>query len=44
MRPKTHPSDPLNADLQQANMLIAQQALEIEILKKSRALTGSRKP
>jgi transposase len=41
---KTRPGDPLNADLQQAKMLIAQQALEIEILKKLRALTGSRKP
>ena len=41
---RTRPGDPLNADLQQAKMLIAQQALEIEILKKLRALTGSRKP
>jgi|WetSurMetagenome_2_1015567.scaffolds.fasta_scaffold501099_2 transposase len=41
---KIRPGDPVNAELQQAKLLIAQQALEIEILKKSRALTGSRKP
>jgi hypothetical protein len=34
----------LSEELQQAKMLIAQQALELEIVKKSRALTGSRKP
>jgi hypothetical protein len=41
---KTRPGDPASVELQQAKMLIAQQALELEIAKKSRALTGSRKP
>ncbi len=41
---KTRPGDPVSVELQQAKMLIAQQALELELVKKSRALTGSRKP
>ena len=41
---KTRPGDPGSVELQQAKMLIAQQALELELVKKSRALTGSRKP
>jgi len=41
---KSHPGDPVNAELDQAKKLIANQALEIEILKKARALTVGRKP
>ena len=41
---KNRPGDSVSVELQQAKMLIAQQALELEIVKKSRALTGSRKP
>mgnify|MGYP001235196761 CR=1 FL=1 len=41
---KTRPGDSVSVELQQAKMLIAQQALEREIVKKSKALTGSRKP
>ncbi len=41
---KSHPGDPVNSELDQAKKLIANQALEIEILKKARALTVGRKP
>jgi transposase-like protein len=41
---KSHPGDPANAELDQAKKLIANQALEIEILKKARAIAVSRKP
>ena len=41
---KSHPSDPVNTELEQAKKLIANQALEIEILKKARAIAASRKP
>ncbi len=41
---KSHPGDPVNAELDQAKKLIANQALEIEILKKARAITASRQP
>jgi len=41
---KSHPGDPVNAELDQAKKLIANQALELEILKKARALTVGRKP
>ena len=40
---KSHPGDPTNAELDQAKKLIANQALEIEILKKARAIAVSRK-
>ena len=41
---KSHPGDPVNTELEQAKKLIANQALEIEILKKARAIAASRKP
>ena len=41
---KSHPGDLVNSELDQAKKLIANQALEIEILKKARAITASRKP
>jgi len=41
---KSHPGDEVNTELEQAKKLIANQALEIEILKKARAITASRKP
>ena len=40
---KAHPGDLLNVELDQAKKLIANQALEIEILKKARAIAASRK-
>ena len=41
---KSHPGDLVNAELDQAKKLIANQALEIEILKKARAIAVSPKP
>ena len=41
---KSHPGDPVSGELDQAKKLIANQALEIEILKKARAIAVSRKP
>ena len=41
---KSHPGDPVNAELEQAKKLIANQALENEILKKARAIAASRQP
>jgi transposase-like protein len=40
---KTHPKDPLNAEVEQRDRLIAKLALENEILKKARAVTASHK-
>lgn len=40
---KARPGDPLDTELRQARDLIARQALELEILKKARALAGGRK-
>ncbi len=41
---KSHPQDPHNAELEQRDKLILKLALENEILKKARAIAGSRKP
>ena len=41
---KSHPGDPVNTELDQAKKLIANQALENEILKKARAIAVSPKP
>lgn len=41
---KSHPKDPLNAEMEQRDKLIAKLALENEILKKARAVTASHKP
>jgi hypothetical protein len=41
---KSHPKDPLNAELEQRDKLILKLALENEILKKARAIAVSRKP
>jgi len=41
---KAKPGDPVSTELRQARELIAHQALEIEILKKARAVINSRKP
>ncbi len=41
---KSHSKDPLNAELEQRDQLIAKQALEIEILKKARAISANRRP
>lgn len=41
---KSHPKDPLNAELEQRDKLILKLALENEILKKARAIAASRKP
>jgi transposase-like protein len=41
---KSHPRDPLNAELEQRDKLISKLALENEILKKARAIAVSRKP
>lgn len=41
---KAHPKDPLNAEVEQRDRLIAKLALENEILKKARAVTVSHKP
>jgi transposase-like protein len=41
---KRHPRPVVNAELEQARQLIAKQALEIEILKKAKALAASRQP
>jgi transposase-like protein len=41
---KSHPGDPANTELDEAKKLIANQALEIEILKKARAIAVGRKP
>lgn len=40
---KSHPNDVRDKELEQRDQLIAKQALEIEILKKARAITDSRK-
>ena len=40
---KTHPKDPLNAEVEQRDRLIAKLTLENEILKKARAVTASHK-
>jgi hypothetical protein len=40
---KSHPQDIRDKELEQRDQLIAKQALEIEILKKARAITESRK-
>ena len=40
---KSHPNDVRDKELEQRDQLIAKQALEIEILKKARAITESRK-
>jgi hypothetical protein len=40
---KSHPQDPLNAELEQRDKLISKLALENEILKKARAIAASRK-
>jgi transposase-like protein len=39
---KSNPGDVRDVQLEQRDMLIAKQALEIEILKKARAIAGSR--
>jgi hypothetical protein len=41
---KSHSKDPQNAELEQRDKLISKLALENEILKKARAIAGSRKP
>ena len=40
---KSHPSDIRDKEMQQCRDLIARQALEIEILKKARAITEGRR-
>ena len=40
---KSHPEDVRDKAIEQRDQLIARQALEIEILKKARAITGSRR-
>jgi len=40
---KSHPNDPLNAELEQRDKLISKLALENEILKKAGAIAASRK-
>ncbi len=40
---KSHPGDVRDKAIEQRDQLIARQALEIEILKKARAITGSRR-
>ena len=40
---KSHPTDVHDKELEQRDQLIGKQALEIEILKKARAITESRK-
>jgi len=40
---KAKPGDPVNTELRQTRDLIARQALEIEILKKAKALADGRK-
>ena len=41
---KSHPKDSRDAELEQRDKLISKLALENEILKKARAIAGSRKP
>ena len=41
---KSHPKDPVNAEMEQRDRLIAKLALENEILKKARAIAASHKP
>lgn len=41
---KSHPRQGESRELEQARQLIAKQALELEIIKKARALAGDRRP
>ena len=41
---KSHPREAVNQELEQARQLIAKQALELEIIKKARALAEGRRP